>query len=101
MEMVLTKIKEKKGFPRWLSCKESACKPGDARDVGLIPGLGRLPGGGNGNRLQYSFQENPHGQRSLGGYSLWGLKRVRHDLATKQHQQREKDDQDRGGRSQV
>ena len=30
----------------------------DARDVGLIPGLGRFPGGGNGNPLQYSCLEN-------------------------------------------
>ena len=27
---------------------------GDTRDMGLIPGLGRSPGGGHGNRLQYS-----------------------------------------------
>ena len=31
---------------------------GDARDVGLIPGLGRSPGIGNGNSLQYSCLEN-------------------------------------------
>ena len=30
----------------------------DTRDVGLIPGLGRSPGGGNGNPLQYSCLEN-------------------------------------------
>ena len=38
------------------SGKESAC---NARDVGLIPGLGRSPGGGNTNPLQYSCLENP------------------------------------------
>ena len=32
---------------------------GDARDMGLIPGSGRPPGGGNGNPLQYSCLENP------------------------------------------
>ena len=32
---------------------------GDVRDVGLIPGLGRFPGGGHGNPLQYSCLENP------------------------------------------
>ena len=32
---------------------------GDTRDVGLIPGLGRCPGGGHGNPLQYSSLENP------------------------------------------
>ena len=44
------------GLPRWLSGKESAC---DAGDVGLIPGAGRSPGGGNGNPLQYSCLGNP------------------------------------------
>ena len=38
--------------------KKSACNGGDA-DVGLILGLGRSPGGGNGNPLQYSCLENP------------------------------------------
>ena len=38
---------------------ESACNAGDARDSGLIPGLGRSPGEGHGNPLQYSFLENP------------------------------------------
>ena len=33
--------------------------PGDIRDVGSIPGLGRSPGEGNGNPLQYSYLENP------------------------------------------
>ena len=32
---------------------------GDSRDVGLIPGWGRSPGGGNGTPLQYSWQQNP------------------------------------------
>ena len=32
------------------------------------------PGGGHSNPLQYSCLENPHGQRSLAGYSLWGRK---------------------------
>ena len=31
----------------------------DIRDVGLIPGSGRSPGGGHGNPLQYSYLENP------------------------------------------
>ena len=41
-----------------------------------IPGLGRSPGGGYGNPLQYSCLENPHGQRSLVGYSPWGHKEL-------------------------
>ena len=32
---------------------------GDIRDTGLIPRLGRSPGGGHGNSLQYSCLENP------------------------------------------
>ena len=40
----------------------------------MIPGLGRSPGAGHGNTLQYSCLENPHGQRSLVGYSPWGHK---------------------------
>ena len=49
--------------------KESTCS---VRDPGSIPGLGRCPGGGCGNPLQHSCQENPLGQRSLAGYSPWG-----------------------------
>ena len=40
----------------WLSGKESACNTGD---LGSIPRLGRSPGVGNGNPLQYSCLENP------------------------------------------
>ena len=40
--------------------------------AGSIPGAGRSPGGGNDNPLQYSCLENPHGQKSLAGYSPWG-----------------------------
>ena len=47
---------------------------GEVRVAGSIPGLGRSPGGGHGNPLQYSCLENLHGQRSLAGYSPWGRK---------------------------
>ena len=40
-------------------CKEPACNAGDTGDVGSVPGLGRSPGGGNGNLVQYSCLENP------------------------------------------
>ena len=53
-------------FPDGSVAKESAC---NARDLGLIPGLGRSPLGRHGNTLQYSCLEKPHGQRSLVGYS--------------------------------
>ena len=36
-----------------------ASHAGDVRDLGLISGLGRYPGGGHGNPLQYSCLENP------------------------------------------
>ena len=54
------------GLPGSSDGKESACNGGD---LGLIPGIERSPGGANGNPLQYSCLENPHGQRSLVGYS--------------------------------
>ena len=39
--------------------KNPPANAGDVRDLGLIPGSGRSPGGGNGNPLQYSCLENP------------------------------------------
>ena len=49
---------------------------GDARDSGSVPGLGKSPGGGHGSPLQCCCLENPHGQRSLAGYSPWALKEL-------------------------
>ena len=43
-------------FPGGIDSKESACNVGD---LGLILGLGRSPGGGHGNPLQYPCLENP------------------------------------------
>ena len=57
-----------------LMVKNPPANPGGSRDAGSISGSGRSPGGGRGNPLQYSCLENPHGQRSLAGYSLWGHK---------------------------
>ena len=42
-----------------LVVKNPLASAGDIRDVGLIPGLGRSPGAGYGNLLQYSCLENP------------------------------------------
>ena len=53
--------------------KESAC---DAGDLGSTLGLGRSPRGGHGNPFQYSYLENPHGQRHLTGYSPKGHKEL-------------------------
>ena len=60
------------GFPGSSDSKASAYNVGDP---GLIPGLGRSPGEGNGNPLQYSCLEN-HGLRILVGYSPWGRKEL-------------------------
>ena len=62
-------------FPGGSDGKQSACNVGD---LGLTPGLGRSLGEGSGYSLQYSGLENPHGQKSLAGYSPWG-RRVGHD----------------------
>ena len=42
-----------------------------AGSLPLVPHLGRKTNGGHGNPLQYSCLKNPHGQRSLVGYSPW------------------------------
>ena len=50
--------------------------PTNAGGMSSIPGWGRSPGEGNSNPFHYSCLENPHGQRSLVGYSPWGLKEL-------------------------
>ena len=65
------KEKKKKSFPGGSDGKESACNEGD---LSLIPGLGRSPGGGDYNPLQYSCLENPYIQRNLASCSPWGHK---------------------------
>ena len=47
------------GFPDGTMVKNLPANAGDIRNLGSIPGLGRSPGGGNGNPLQYSCLENP------------------------------------------
>ena len=67
-------------FPGGSDGRISTC---NVEDLGLFPGLGRSPGGGHGNPLQYSC----HGQRSLTSYSLWGHKELdlTDRLSTTQH----------------
>ena len=50
---------EPQGLPQWLSMRNP---PADAGDAHSIPGLGRTPGEGNGNPLQYSCPKNPLGR---------------------------------------
>ena len=57
------------GASQALVVKNTPANAGDVREAGSIPGSGRSPGGRNGNPLQFSCLENPHGQRSLMGYS--------------------------------
>ena len=61
-----------------LVVKNSLANAGDLRDTVSIPGLGRSPGGGNGNPLQYSCLGNPLDRGACGLQSV-GLQRVRHD----------------------
>ena len=58
------------GFPGGSVTKTAAANAGD---TSLVPGLGRCPGGGNGNLLQYSCLEN---SRNKGAY--WAMVRVGH-----------------------
>ena len=58
--------------------KNTPANAGDVRDEGSIPGLGRSPGGGNGNPLHYSCLENPT-DRGAWWATVIGLQRVGHD----------------------
>ena len=60
----------------FLGGSDGKTSPPNVGDPGSIPVLGRSPGGRHGNPLQYSCLENPHGQRSLAGYSPWGHKEL-------------------------
>ena len=63
------------GFPGGAVGKESVCNAGDP---GSIPGLGRSPGEGNGNPLQYPCLENPM-DRGAWWATVLGVARVGHD----------------------
>ena len=66
-----------------LVVKNQPASAEDRRNSGLIPGLGRSPGGGHGNPLQHSCLENPRGRGAWGVLSIESH-RVRHyrsDLA--------------------
>jgi len=63
------------GFPGGSDGKESTCNAGD---LGSIPGLGRSPGGGHANPLQYSCLETPRTEQP-GGLQSMQSQRVRHN----------------------
>ena len=58
-----------------LVVKNPPASAGDRRDTGSIPGLGRSPGEGHDNPLQYSCLENPWTEEP-GGLQTMGLQRV-------------------------
>ena len=62
-EVITSSFITSQGFPGGSDGKSSACNVGD---LGSIPGLGRSPGEGNGNPLQYSCLEN-----SMDGGAWW------------------------------
>ena len=66
------------GFPGGSDGKESTC---NATDMGSIPGLGRFPGGGNGNPPQYSCLEIPWTEDPVGLQSM-GITKSRTCLST-------------------
>ena len=66
------------GFPGGTSGKEPTCQCKRCRDSGSIPGLGRSPGGGNGNLLQYSFLEDSMTEET-GMLEATGSQRTGHD----------------------
>ena len=61
-------------FPGGIMIKKPPANTEHAGNVGSISGSGRSSEIGNGNPLQYSNLENPHGQKSLVGDSPWNHK---------------------------
>ena len=84
---IFLKLEPSMGFPGGSDGKESTCNAGEMGDLASVPGLGRSPGEGNGYPPQYSCLENPHGHRSLAGYSPRGRKEsdTTERLSTAQH----------------
>ena len=71
------------GFLGGAEVKNPPANAGGARDVGLIPGLGRFPGGGNGNPLQYSCLGNPR-DRGAWRAKVRGASKSRTGLSSEQ-----------------
>ena len=62
------------GLPRWLSGRESTCQRRRYRRCGFDPWVGKMPWRREWQSTPVFLPGKPHGQRSLAGYSLWGLK---------------------------
>ena len=69
----LSSPKATMGFPGGSVVKNPPANVGDSGDAGSIPGLGRSPGGGTGNPLQYSYLEN---SMDRGSWQSMDLQRV-------------------------
>ena len=65
MDRIYSLLRYREGFPSGSDGKVSAYNVGDP---GSVPGLGRSPGEGNGNPLQYSYLENP-----MDGGAWWAI----------------------------
>ena len=75
--IMLMEVSRVGGFPGGSGGKESACNAGN---LGTIPGLGRSPGGGHGNPLQYSCLEN-YMDRGTWGAIVHGVAKSRTRLS--------------------
>ena len=73
------------GFPGGSVVQNPSANAGDAIDTGSTSESERSPGGGNGNPLQYSCLGNPI-DRGAWQVTVYGVTRVKQDLATKQQQ---------------
>ena len=71
------------GLPWWLSGKESACQ---CRRLRFDCWVEKTPWRRKQQPTPIFLPGKSHGQRSLVDYSVWGFKRVGHDLVTKQQQ---------------
>ena len=72
------------GVPGGVVVENLPANEGDARDVGSIPGLGKSPGGGNGNLLQYSCLENSM-DKGVWRATVHGVAKSRTRLSTYAH----------------
>ena len=82
LQLWVTDAKISKYSQMVLVVKNPPANAGDARDMGLIPGLRRSPGVGNGNPLQYSCLENPMDREAWWATQSMGSQKVGCDWAT-------------------
>ena len=73
------------GFPGGAYGKESACQCGKQKRRGLDPWVGKVPWRSAWQPTPVFLPGEPHGQRSLAGYSPQGCKRIRHGWAHRPH----------------